>query len=208
MSSDNMDSAVNAMRALQDRINELQNENEILKHDITILRLNLSAQNSSNMAVDAQLNSKAQTLASELNAVSQSLITLRQLRRDKNDLKELNTKIQAELGQQLRKNILMRNKIKILKSKLDEILGSEDELDAILLQYVLPEPSKSNSHLDIRFNLNMKTKSPNSESAKLQVLLKQVQSLPATPHGESVNFKNEIFSTLYKVKSKIDQLKY
>lgn len=203
-----MESAVNAMKALQDHINHLQEENDTLKHDITILRLNLSAQNSNGLAAEDQLNSKAQRVASQLNAVSESLITLRQLRRDKADLQDLNTRIQDELGQQLRKNIMLRHKIEILKSKLDEILGSEDELDAILLQYLLPPPTNSNSHLDIKFNINIQSKSPNSESAKLQVLLKEIQSLPATPHGETVKFKNEIFTTLYKVKSKIDQLNY
>ena len=40
-------SAVDAMKALQDKINQLELENAKLKHDVTILRLQHSANNSS-----------------------------------------------------------------------------------------------------------------------------------------------------------------
>ena len=199
-------SAVDAMKALQDKINQLELENAQLKHDVTILRLQHSANNSSFSDSENKINEDAENLAKQLSGATEVLTALRQARREKSELQDLNKKVELELGQQLRTNIMLKGKLKMTEDKLNEILASEDEFDAILLDYLLPPPINSSPKLDLQFSLKNSTSEPSSKTGKFQKLLKTVQSLPATTKGEKLESKKQIFNTLKEVKDNIEKL--
>ena len=205
---DHIQSAVDAMKALQEKIEQLERENAQLKHDVTILRLQHSANNSIFSESEMKLNDEAEKLANQLSGATEVLTNLRQIRREKSELQEVNKQIELDLGTQLRNNIMLKNKLKLIESKMDETLQSEDEFDAILLDYLLPPPIKTVPKLDIQFNLNNSTKEPTSKSGKFQKLLKTVQSLPATTKGEKLESKKHIFTTLRSVKEEIERIDY
>ena len=199
-------SAVSAMQALQERIDQMEKENSILRHDIAILRLDQNATNTESYNEETQLNENADALAIKLSTAADLLTDLRQIRRQKAEMQEINKEIEIELGNELRKGIILDNKMKLLSAKLNDVLASEDEFDSILLNYILPPPIKCAPKLDLKFNLINESTEPKTKSGKFQSLLKEVQMLPATTRGEKLESKKKIFATLKNVKDRISQL--
>ena len=204
--SSEIQSAVSAMQALQERIDQIEKENSVLRHDIAVLRLDQNATNTESYNEETELNENADALAVKLSTAADLLTDLRQIRRQKAEMQEINKEIEVELGKELRKGIILKNKMKLLESKLNDVLASEDEFDSILLNYILPPPIKCAPKLDLKFNLINESTEPKTKSGKLQSLLKEVQMLPATTRGEKLESKKKIFATLKKVKDRISQL--
>lgn len=201
-------SAAGALEALQNRVKELEEENKVLRRDINVLRINLAETERIKIERESKLYKKSDFLSERLEGAADAIHTMRGLRKEKNSLLKLNTQIEKDLGETLRKNAELKIKMEKCKEGIKESTDTIKLYDEMLLEYLIPETHNKLQKTNINFYSTCRPDGgSNSLTVSLQKLIQEIQILPKSTEGHSLEAKKKMFCTLKKAKETLFRLK-
>lgn len=197
-----------AMKALQDRIHELESANDAFRREITLSRLKLNDKTYQNIENEGNTLSNVNNTVQMVSSTAETLRELRQIKRENRLLHEEAEQLEEELGSLLRENnvLSLRN-----KKMNDQILDGQElqsEYESFILHILSPPPIKKNVKLDVVFVKNASTKKTHSMPAKLQMQINKLRSLPSDFSFQRIETKKDIIQALLETKEMIDELNY
>ncbi|OHS99628.1 hypothetical protein TRFO_33861 [Tritrichomonas foetus] len=197
-----------AIKALQERVHELESANGAYRREIALLRLKLNdnilrqEENHGNNMYD--VDNTVQMLSS----ASETLKELRQIKRENRFLVEESSKLEKQLGKLLRENNEIAAQNSIISNKLKKCQELQSSYETFILQILTPSQIQRNVKLDIIFVNSAMTKITHSMPAKMQMLIKKLRSLPPDFNAQRIETKRKIIQTLLETRDLIDELNY
>ena len=199
---------VAAIKALQDRVKELESANGEFRREISLLRLKLNSdslyqeENNENNLIEAD------NTVLMLSSAAETLKELRQIKRENRELAEEANKLEAQLGKILRENNELSNKNSYISERLQKCKELQSEYESYILQIVAPRQTQQNVKLDVVFVNSAITSITHSMPAKMQMLIKKLRSFPPDFNIQRIETKRKIISALIEAREMIDDLNY
>lgn len=197
-----------AMKALQDRINELESANDAFRREITLGRLKLSDNMLKNNENEEYNLNNATNAVQMVSSTAETLRELRQIKRENRLLNEEASELEEELGELLRENNVLSLRNKKMNSQIMDYQELQSEYESYILHILSPQPVKRNVKLDIIFVKNASTKLTHSMPAKLQMQINKLRALPTDFSSQRIETKKNIIQTLSETREMIDELNY
>ena len=158
-----------AMRALQDRISELESANDAFRREITLGRLKLNDNMIKSSEKEGHNLNNATNAVQMVSSTAETLRELRQIKRENRQLSEEAEELEEELGALLRENNVLSLRNKKMNDQISDFQELQSEYESFILQILSPQPVKRNVKLDVVFVKNASTKLTHSMPAKLQM---------------------------------------
>lgn len=197
-----------AMRALQERINELESANNAFRREITLSRMKLNDNmTKSNEKEGYNLNNATNTVQM-VSSTAETLRELRQIKHENRLLSEEANELEEELGELLRENNVLSLRNKKMNSQIADFQELQSEYESYILNILSPQPVKRNVKLDVIFVKNASTKLTHSMPAKLQMQINKLRMLPTDFSSQRIETKKNIIQALAETREMIDELNY
>jgi FtsZ-binding cell division protein ZapB len=188
---DDSKAAVDAMAALQLRIEDLESRNGALRKEAASLRTLAQERESLNAQRDQLLSREADKTQRMLESASETLIELRRIRLENRQLRDeyadLRRRLQLRRSAESRKQQTTANVLSDLRHK--ELLGSEiEELLGLLLS---PPEFSFDGRPNVVFNAMIASVTSHSMPVTLQAVLRHLQSIPSPFRAQRLKTKRD-----------------
>ena len=197
-----------AMRALQDRISELESANDAFRREITLGRLKLNDNMIKSSEKEGHNLNNATNAVQMVSSTAETLRELRQIKRENRQLSEEAEELEEELGALLRENNVLSLRNKKMNDQISDFQELQSEYESFILQILSPQPVKRNVKLDVVFVKNASTKLTHSMPAKLQMQINKLRSFPSDFSSQRIETKKNIIQALSETREMIDELNY
>lgn len=193
--------AVEAMAALQERMKELEMENDGLRKEVVKLRA--TVENSENELAEREkaMSRDAEKAQKMLESAAETLVELRRIRIENRKLESQIDGLELKLRDKTRKE-------KAKQTRIEEALGTarhkellESELEDLFSLLLSPPDYSFDEKMNVRFNPTIKSITTYSLPANIQTVVQYIQSLPVPFAAQKMGIKREIVNTLMKARA-------
>lgn len=190
--------AVEAMAALQEKMKELEAENDGLRKEV--VRLRGVVENSENELAEREkaMTREAERAQKMLESAAETLVELRRIRIENRTLESQIDHLELQLRDKMAKE-------KARQSKIEASLGSarhkellESELEDLFALLLSPPEYSFDEKMNVKFNPTIKSVTTYSLPANIQTVVQYIQNLPVPFSAQRIGIKKDIVNTLMK----------
>jgi hypothetical protein len=193
--------AVDAMKALQDRIRELEKSNARVRKECAQMRSLVEADTSTLGDREASLIAAADKAQKMLDGASETLVELRRIRRENRELQRRAN----ELKQQVEERQIQEE---AAHEKLEKMAGRRENAERLITEYeelfceLLSPPNFAlTGHTTVPFNHTTISVTTHSLPATLQTCVQMLQTLPVPFRDQKLDRKRDIITLLLNARN-------
>jgi chromosome segregation ATPase len=197
-----------AIASLQERVRDLEADNGAYRREIALLRLKINSTTQTQTGAESHLLGTADDTIHMLASATETLTELRNVKHENRRLVQERQRLDVILGKLLRRNTDLKLRISALCDKATMSMDTQREYDSLILDILTPSRfPKRDSKPYITYMHSSTTKETFSFPAKIQMLLQELQTLPADFSGQRIDVKRRIIATLANAREMIDGLR-
>jgi chromosome segregation ATPase len=177
-----------AIASLQDRVRDLEADNGAYRREIALLRLKINSATQTQTGSESHLHGTADDTVHMLASATETLTELRNVKHENRRLVQDRQSLDRTLGKLLRTNADLKLRISAIRDKISACTDTQLAYDSLILDVLTPTRfPKRDVRASITYLHSSTTKATFSFPAKIQMLLQDLQTLPADFSAQRVD---------------------
>jgi cell division septum initiation protein DivIVA len=193
--------AVDAMKALQDRIRELEKNNSKVRKECAQMRSLVEQDEQTLGDREASLIAAADKAQKMLDGASETLVELRRVRRENRDLQQRAADLKKQLEERIAMETTSRTKLLKISNRRENAERLIAEYEALFCELLSPPNFALTGHGNVPFNHTTISVTTHSLPATLQTCVQMLQTLPVPFRDQKLEKKREIIAILLNARN-------